>query len=112
MRLFKLVETATGRIASFGRWTFPLAKPTEGWPADASDAERERDEQPAPLTEFPDGANVAALTRMQDKYVDGENMYVMGLLGGRPCVPAARVCDDAVEARARYGRCGGEASVC
>ncbi|KFY12801.1 hypothetical protein V492_03651, partial [Pseudogymnoascus sp. VKM F-4246] len=86
-RHFKVIETASGRMASFARWEFPHAAPAkeEG----TSEAVEEGGNMDA--DSLPVGANVAAclemfggLDRMQKKWVDEENMYLMGLLATDP----------------------------
>lgn len=83
VRHFKLVETASGRMASFGRFGFPHPKPA---------AAAEKTDEPADEdADWPEGARVDAcrkmfngLDEMQRKWVDVESMYVVGLLGTDP----------------------------
>ncbi|KFY96612.1 hypothetical protein V500_02403 [Pseudogymnoascus sp. VKM F-4518 (FW-2643)] len=84
-RHFKVIETASGRMASFARWEFPHTPAA----AEASEAVDEGGSMGA--DSLPEGANVAAclemfggLDRMQKKWVEEENMYLMGLLATDP----------------------------
>jgi GNAT superfamily N-acetyltransferase len=83
-RHFKVVESATSRMASFARWEFPhsAAEPASAMRDEAGDMDADA---------LPDGANVEAcremfggLEKMQKKWVDEENMYLMGLLATDP----------------------------
>lgn len=86
---FKTVHTATGKLASWGRWTFPHETPKTSTEEEKAARKKKDDEENRP--DVPEGANVeacreffGALDRMQKKWVDDENMYIMGLLATHP----------------------------
>lgn len=85
MKHFKVVHVPSGKTACFGRWTFPH---------NVTEEEKKAEEAEGPEggeVDWPEGSNVeackeffGALESMQKKYIDPENMYVMGLLGTDP----------------------------
>lgn len=86
---FKVVHTPSGKLASWGRWTFPHPKPNPQTKEEKAEEERRDREENRP--DLPVGANVegcveffGALDRSQKKWVEGEEMYVMGLLATHP----------------------------
>ncbi|KFY59451.1 hypothetical protein V497_04261 [Pseudogymnoascus sp. VKM F-4516 (FW-969)] len=83
-RHFKVIEDATGRMASFARWEFPHSPEEE-----KSEMRDEAGDLDADA--LPKGANVeackemfAGLETMQKKWVEEDSMYLMGLLATDP----------------------------
>ena len=86
---FKTVHTASGKLASWGRWVFPHPAPNPQTEEEKAEEERRDKEENRP--DLPEGANIeaceeffGALDKSQKKWVVDEEMYVMGLLATHP----------------------------
>lgn len=86
---FKTVHTASGKLASWGRWVFPHQKANPQ--TDEEKVEEERRDKEENRPDFPEGANIegcqeffGALEKSQKKWVVEDEMYVMGLLATHP----------------------------